>query len=341
MGMDCPHIEKPSSVEKPKEFLLEEIMDPSLKMSKRNICFIFFAGFVLQITDTILNWMAGDFKNSDNFTQEGGDTFLIPAGLLCILIWAYSNWFEQRKNSNEEEAEKELPEQTIQTRRKISRSPEREIPKTMVEDMQERSNAKWWREIPKCPPGPQQGRRTSKSPEPAKQFTMSASAKEFIMSTLNPSAPEFMMSGLNAKARKFVPCFLDSTRSSVLHSNAPAFHSSVLHSDAPAFIPVAHVLKEKKLLETESGENDAGDVLYRSTHWVNEIGSDKTRLSLHSDAPAFVPEAQALKEKKLLETQSGDNDAGDVLYRSTHWVNEIASAPEPEKRWVKKQMPSR
>jgi len=73
---------------------------------------------------------------------------------------------------------------------------------------------------------------------------------------------------LNPKAKKFVPCC-----SSV----------NTLDSDAPAFVPQAHAQKEKQLLASESC--DPGDVVYRSQHWVNQLGSPQKTQDSKSKSP--------------------------------------------------------
>jgi len=60
--------------------------------------------------------------------------------------------------------------------------------------------------------------------------------------------------------------------------------------------------------------------------------------TLDSDAPAFVPQAYARKEKQLLASES--SDPGDVVYRSQHWVNRTltskAKSPDSKENAPKK-----
>jgi len=63
---------------------------------------------------------------------------------------------------------------------------------------------------------------------------------------------------LNPKATKFTP----------LHT----YWKRTLNSNSQPFWPQETVKKEKELLKSESGGSDAGEVVYRSSHWLTEIG---------------------------------------------------------------------
>eukprot|EP00746_Dinoflagellata_sp_MGD_P165305 gnl/MRDRNA2_/MRDRNA2_94498_c0_seq1.p1 gnl/MRDRNA2_/MRDRNA2_94498_c0~~gnl/MRDRNA2_/MRDRNA2_94498_c0_seq1.p1 ORF type:complete len:283 (-),score=61.59 gnl/MRDRNA2_/MRDRNA2_94498_c0_seq1:87-935(-) len=63
---------------------------------------------------------------------------------------------------------------------------------------------------------------------------------------------------LNPKARKFEPWY--------------TYMASTLNSNSAPFWPQEMANKEKELLESESGGIDAGEVVYRSSHWLKEIG---------------------------------------------------------------------
>lgn len=111
---------------------------------------------------------------------------------------------------------------------------------------------------------------------------------------------------LNAKARKFVPV-------------GP---SNTLDSEAPLFLPTAQQVGEYELLKSESGGEVAGEVVYRSRHWLQEICPDTKK--------AVCPYANKAK--------ASQNKSKSPTHHYNKKVLELV--PAQKKKWQEKVNPT-
>lgn len=104
---------------------------------------------------------------------------------------------------------------------------------------------------------------------------------------------------LSAKATKFTP--------------VRTYRASTLNSDSPVFVPHEFAMKEEELLKSQSGEAETGEVVYRSKHWLNEIGSPNDELPpepkaarnlTRSSKPCTLQKAKKSQPKKWVPKPS-------------------------------------
>lgn len=139
-------------------------------------------------------------------------------------------------------------------------------------------------------------KRTKRHLDPGSEHLGSHKPESWVPQWLKDSVPRKENHWpLNAKAKKFVP----------------VGESNVLDSQAPVFLPKAHVKQEKKLLKSECGGEEAGAIVYRSRHWLQEICQKKQTSSEHKKkSPELVLSKNAQKpvQKKKWQEKVNPND---------------------------------
>jgi len=226
----------------------------SVQISKKNILFIAFAVIFLQVADTVVLWLMGASKSS----TFSGDSLMFSAVTFGILKFIYDKYFLRSCKSrvNEDSNADEVQGETTADHEY------QQSATVVVDTMKVKSPPP--RNSPKVKsPRPRIRKLSNKTKQAGCEATV------WVSSWLRGVA-------LNAKAKKFVPH--NTFWMSTLDSAAPAFvpwAQATLNSGAPVFVPQAHAKKEEEMLKSESGGTNAGPVVYRSSHWLNEIGSQE------------------------------------------------------------------
>jgi len=264
----------------------------SLKIGKKNLLFIAFAVIVLQVADTVMIWLMGSSQSSTS--QFSGDSFMFTAAVFGICKGIYDKFFSNKAKVGVQEASNadEVEEESL------SEDEYHQSATVVVDTMK----YKTWTHTKKSKQA-----EVSKYGKPNNEAAGSE-ATIWLSSWLR--APS-----LNPKAKKFMPnC---------------SHWMSALDSGASVFVPQAHVKKEEQMLKSEFGEEDAGSVVYRSNHWLNEIGSQEK-----------VQQKQNKQNKQNKQDKPMLSPAKDTPKNSKFPVYYIPEPPKLQKAaWARKWQP--
>jgi len=290
--------------EMPKSHFDEAVKKPgpqSARLSKKNLVFLVFAVIILQVADTIVLWLVGA---SASLQATGSaihaDMFTFSAVIFGILKLIYDKGFSKRPKVcvtpavEEASSAEEVPTDdfrqsatrvvdTIKVKGPGDFNPVQRSAKTTSRSAQSKSQ----------PPVPIE--------YIAKVARMSTSTKPvWVESRKRALMPEFAT--LSAKAKKFVP----------------SQYSGTLDTHASVFMPHAHVKKEEQLLKSEYGAEYAGDVVYRSRHWLKEIcpSTKKSRKTSKSPEPVVLVKAVKAPAAKKWVPKNDPN----AVWKS-QWLN--------------------
>lgn len=208
--------------------------DKSHTFSKKSLFFVASAVIVLQGFDTAMLWLMGTSQNSNSLFS--GDSFMFSAVTFGILKCIYDKFFLKSGKVQQQEAKADEVEE-------LTAEDECQEGATLVKDKKVK-DTKF--------KAPAHSTNTSKIRKQRPMVSGRSEATIWVSSWLRAPA-------LNPNAKKFEPQYSH-------------WGSSTLDSGAPAFVPHATAQKEKQVLLSESGGADAGAVMYRSKHWMNEIG---------------------------------------------------------------------
>lgn len=263
--------------------------DRALMISKKNLFFISFAVITLQVADTAILWLMGSDKGLNS--PGTGDSFLFSAVIFAILKFTYDKCISKGSKKCKEEKQEEKQEEVT--------------PDVWEEDC--RKSATYVVDTMKVK-GPPHSKKPStrtqkKDIQTQKPAQSGCEATIWVASWWRPPC-------LNPKAKKFEPEY--------------NYRASTLNSNSSPFWPQQMAKKEKELLESESCGNDAGEVVYRSSHWLTEIGFQNKQKDL-------LPSRLEKPQKKNVPKRSKSAERAKVQKAA------LVKRQEPQTRkWVPK-----
>jgi hypothetical protein len=251
--------------------------DKALTISKKNFFFIVFAVTILQLGDTAVLWLMG--TNKDVSSHSYGDSFLFSAVIFGILKCAYDKllvkgattdrWEKGSTKPSEKEEDCQQSATCVVDMMKVKGPPTSTKTHNKTDNTRIQEVIRYIKEVV----------RTSEPEQPGCEATIWVSSW-----SRSPC--------LNPKAKKFIPL--------------RTYWLSTLDSNSAPFMPQRCAKKEEQLLKSEFGGSDTGEVVYRSNHWLTEIGFESKKLEYGlSDKKMQMPEtmhahkrAQGVKNQK-------------------------------------------